>query len=94
MQPEQDANIAALVCKGFAMRVPKSKNPSEKVQAAIAQLLHDEVAKQKAAEFAKVMEKWYVPKWRQIFSMKVLVGSQIRIRGIFAFHVIPSDPTP
>ena len=44
MQPEQDANIAALVREEFAMRVPKSKNPSEKVQAAIAQLLQDEGA--------------------------------------------------
>lgn len=62
MQPEQDANIAALVRKGFAIRVPKSKDPSKKVQAAIAQLLHDEDAKQKAAVFAKVMEKWDGPK--------------------------------
>lgn len=62
MQPEQDANIAALVRKGFAIRVPKSKDPSKKVQAAIAQLLNDEDAKQKAADFAKVMEKWDGPK--------------------------------
>ena len=62
MQPEQDANIAALVRKGFAIRVPKSKDPSEKIQAAIAQLLQDDGAKRKAAEFAKVMEKWDGPK--------------------------------
>jgi UDP:flavonoid glycosyltransferase YjiC (YdhE family) len=62
MQPEQDANIAALVRKGFAIRVPKSKDPSKKVQAAINQLLHDEEAKQKAARFAEVMEKWDAPK--------------------------------
>jgi UDP:flavonoid glycosyltransferase YjiC (YdhE family) len=62
MQPEQDANIAALVRKGFAIQVPKSKDPSKKVQAAIERLLHDEKAKQKAADFAKVMEKWDGPK--------------------------------
>jgi len=61
MQPEQDANIAALVRKGFAIRVPKSKDPSAKVQQAIQQLLNDPEAKKKAAEFAKVMEKWDGP---------------------------------
>ncbi len=61
MQPEQDANIAALVHKGFAIRIPKSKAPGQKVQAAIAQLLNDANAKQKAADFAKVMEKWDGP---------------------------------
>jgi UDP:flavonoid glycosyltransferase YjiC (YdhE family) len=61
MQPEQDANIAALVRKGFAIRVPKSKDPSQKVQAAIEQLLYDDEAKQKAAEFARVMGKWDGP---------------------------------
>jgi UDP:flavonoid glycosyltransferase YjiC (YdhE family) len=62
MQPEQDANIAALVRKGFAIQVPKSKDPSKKVQAAIEQLLYDEDAKHKAVEFAQVMEKWDGPK--------------------------------
>jgi UDP:flavonoid glycosyltransferase YjiC (YdhE family) len=62
MQPEQDANIAALVRKGFAIRVPKSKDPSQKVQAAIKRLLNDDLAKQKAADFARVMEKWDGPK--------------------------------
>ena len=62
MQPEQVANIACLVRKGFAIRVPKSKDLAQKVQAAIEQLLHDEKAKQKAADFAKVMEKWDGPK--------------------------------
>jgi UDP:flavonoid glycosyltransferase YjiC (YdhE family) len=47
MQPEQDANIACLVRKGFAIRVPKSKDPSQKVQDAIVLLLHDEEAKKK-----------------------------------------------
>ena len=62
MQPEQDANIACLVRKGFAIRVPKSKNPSKKVQEAIQFLLYDEEAKKKAEEFSKVMEKWDGPK--------------------------------
>jgi UDP:flavonoid glycosyltransferase YjiC (YdhE family) len=35
MQPEQAANLACLVRKGFAIRVPKSKNPPKKVQEAI-----------------------------------------------------------
>jgi hypothetical protein len=62
MQPEQDANIACLVRKGFAIRVPKSRDPSKKVQEAIQRLLHDEEAKIKAVEFSKVMEKWDGPR--------------------------------
>jgi len=61
MQPEQDANIACLVRKGFAIRVPKSKDPSKKVQEAIQLLLHDEEAKKKAEEFSRIMEKWDGP---------------------------------
>ena len=62
MQPEQDANIACLARKGFAIRVPKSKDPSRKVQAAIERLLHDEAAQRRAQEFAQTMEKWDGPK--------------------------------
>ena len=62
MQPEQDANIACLVRKGFAIRVPKSRDPSLKVQQAIQLLLHDEKAKHQAAEFSSIMEKWDGPK--------------------------------
>ncbi|MGO9083827.1 MAG: glycosyltransferase [Candidatus Sulfotelmatobacter sp.] len=58
MQPEQVANLACLVRKGFAVRVPKSSNPSLKVQAAIERLLEDEEAKRRAEEFAQVMAKW------------------------------------
>lgn len=61
MQPEQVANIACLVRKGFAIRVPKSKNPSKRIQEAIKQLLYDPEAKQKAEEFSKIMEKWDGP---------------------------------
>jgi UDP:flavonoid glycosyltransferase YjiC (YdhE family) len=58
MQPEQVANIACLVRKGFAIRVPKSKTVGEDVQKAIKLLLADENAKIKAKNFAKIMEKW------------------------------------
>lgn len=58
MQPEQVANLACLVRKGFAIRVPKSSNPARKVQEAIRVLLQDEQAKRKAQEFAQVMAQW------------------------------------
>jgi UDP:flavonoid glycosyltransferase YjiC (YdhE family) len=61
MQLEQVANIACLVRKGFAIRVPKSRNPSPKVQAAIHVLLNDAEAKHKAEAFSKIMEKWDGP---------------------------------
>jgi UDP:flavonoid glycosyltransferase YjiC (YdhE family) len=61
MQPEQVANLAGLVRKGFAIRVPKSKDPSRKVQEAIQLLLNDEQAKRKAQEFSKILEKWDGP---------------------------------
>ena len=61
MQPEQDANIAGLVRKGFAIRVPKSRDPSAKVQKAIEQLLNDSQARQKAEAFARVMTRWDGP---------------------------------
>ena len=48
MQPEQDANIACLVRKGFAIRVPKSKDPSKKVQEAIQLLLQDDGSKKES----------------------------------------------
>ncbi len=62
MQPEQVANIACLVRKGFAIRVTKSKDPSKKVQEAIQLLLNNEGARHKAEEFSKIMEKWDGPK--------------------------------
>jgi UDP:flavonoid glycosyltransferase YjiC (YdhE family) len=61
MQPEQVANLAAIVRKGFAIRIPKSKKPSRQVQAAIATLLHDDTARQKAKAFAKVVARWDGP---------------------------------
>ena len=62
MQPEQVANIACLVRKGFAIRVPKSLKSSDKVQAAIQLLLNDNEAKRKAEDFSEVMEQWDGPK--------------------------------
>ena len=62
MQPEQSANLAAIARHGFAIRVPKSKNPSAKVQAALAQLLGDEDAKRKAAAYGKELRQWNGPK--------------------------------
>lgn len=62
MQPEQTANLACLARKGFAIRVPKSRDPSKKVQAAIQQLLHDAEAKRRAQEFSKVISQWDGPR--------------------------------
>jgi len=62
MQMEQVANLACLQRLGFAIRVPKSKNPSRHVQEAIQKMLHDEQAKDKAAAFAKIIERWDGPK--------------------------------
>jgi UDP:flavonoid glycosyltransferase YjiC (YdhE family) len=62
MQMEQVANLACLERLGFAIRVPKSKNPARHVQAAIQKLLHDQHAKAKAAAFAKVIAQWDGPK--------------------------------
>jgi UDP:flavonoid glycosyltransferase YjiC (YdhE family) len=58
MQMEQVANLACLERLGFAIRVPKSGNPSREIQAAIPKLLNDEQAKAKAAAFAKIVERW------------------------------------
>ena len=62
MQMEQVANLSCLVRQGFAIRVPKSKNPSTKIQKAITQLLADPEAKRKAEAFSKIMEKWDGPR--------------------------------
>jgi UDP:flavonoid glycosyltransferase YjiC (YdhE family) len=62
MQMEQVANLACLERLGFAKRVPKSKDPSGKVQAAIEYLIHDDAAKEKAAEFAATIAEWDGPK--------------------------------
>jgi len=61
MQIEQVANLACLERLGFAVRVPKSSDPSKKVQAAIARLLRDDAAKAKAAAFANECSQWDGP---------------------------------
>lgn len=61
MQLEQTANLACLERLGFAIRVPKSRDPSRKIQAAIAKLLRDDSAKAKAAAFAKAIAPWDGP---------------------------------
>ena len=76
MQPEQDANIACLVRKGFAIRVPKSKDPSRKVQEAIQQLLHDQEARRKAEEFSRIMDKWDGPKMAAELLLEKFGGQQ------------------
>ncbi len=62
MQLEQVANLACLERLGFAIRVPKSKDPSARIQAAIKHLLHDPVAKERAAAFALEAAKWDGPR--------------------------------
>lgn len=62
MQMEQVANLACLERLGFAIRVPKSKDPSRHIQAAIRTLLNDQQAKAKAAAFAKIVARWDGPK--------------------------------
>ncbi|MGD0770544.1 MAG: nucleotide disphospho-sugar-binding domain-containing protein [Tepidisphaeraceae bacterium] len=62
MQMEQVANLACLERLGFAIRVPKSKDPSHRVQAAVQSLMRDESAKAKAAAFAKIIAQWDGPK--------------------------------
>lgn len=62
MQLEQVANLACLERLGFAIRVRKSRDPSRKVQEAIAKLLNDESAKSNAAAFAEVVARWDGPR--------------------------------
>lgn len=62
MQPEQVANLACLVRRGFAIRIGKSKDPSKAVQAAIRKLLPDQEAKAKAAAYAVLAARWDGPK--------------------------------
>ena len=46
---------------GGAIRVPKSRDPSARVQDAIQTLLRDERAKAKAASFARAIAEWDGP---------------------------------
>ncbi len=61
MQPEQVANISCLVRKGFARRVGKSRNRTKlvsEVQSAIAELLADDTARERAAAYAESIKDW------------------------------------
>ena len=58
MQMEQVANLAALERLGVAIRVEKSRNPSEGVQRAIEKLLYNETARAKAEAFARMIAEW------------------------------------
>jgi UDP:flavonoid glycosyltransferase YjiC (YdhE family) len=62
MQPEQSVNLAAIARKGFAIRVPKSKDPSRRAQAAIRSLLVDETAHRKAKAYAEHLRAWNGPR--------------------------------
>jgi UDP:flavonoid glycosyltransferase YjiC (YdhE family) len=62
MQMEQVANLACLERLGFAIRVGKSRNPSRKVQGAIARLLNDKTAKAQAVAFAEIIAQWDGPR--------------------------------
>jgi UDP:flavonoid glycosyltransferase YjiC (YdhE family) len=61
MQPEQTSNLSAIAKKGFAIRVPKSRDPSALVQAAVAKLLADDGARAKAEAFAKELARFDGP---------------------------------
>jgi UDP:flavonoid glycosyltransferase YjiC (YdhE family) len=62
MQLEQVANLACLERLGFAIRVRKSHNPSQKIQEAISKLVNNKSAKSKAANFAEVVARWDGPR--------------------------------
>jgi len=61
MQPEQSSNLAAIERKGFAIRIPKSGDPSKKIHKAIQFLLKNEEAKQKAKDFSESLKQWDGP---------------------------------
>ncbi len=61
MMPEQQFNIDCLVRKGFAIRLSKKQFTPDRLCSAIDSLLHDEVAKRKAKEFQKTIQKWDDP---------------------------------
>jgi len=62
MQPEQVANLACLVRKGFVIGMRIAKHPSANIQRAIQLLSHHDDAKRKAKEFSKLLAKWDGPK--------------------------------
>jgi len=86
MQPEQDANVACLVRKGFATRVPKSKDPSKKVHEVIQLLLHDEEAKKNLKNFQSPWKNRMDLRWRSNYYLRNLAANvdenyQVQTRG-------------
>lgn len=61
MMLEQEANIDCLVRFGFAIRLRKNQLTSERLCAAIDQLLADKTAQEKAQQFQQVMQRWDDP---------------------------------
>ncbi len=75
MQPEQEYNIDCLVRKRFATRIRKPRVSPTTINGAIEQMLRNEEAKRKAAEFQKVIEKWDSPSYMQGFFNITLTNS-------------------
>lgn len=61
MQPEQTANLTAIARHGFAIRVPKSKDPSGPVLDAVHKLLADDDARRRATNYAASLARWDGP---------------------------------
>jgi UDP:flavonoid glycosyltransferase YjiC (YdhE family) len=61
MQPEQTANLAAIARHGFAIRVPKSTDPSDQILEAARRLLADDDAKRAARDYAESLAQWNGP---------------------------------
>jgi hypothetical protein len=61
MMIEQEANVDCLVRLGFAVRIRKKHLTPKRLCTAIDQLLADEEAKEKAAQFQKITEHWDDP---------------------------------
>ena len=67
MQPEQEYNLDCLVRKGFAIRIRKPRVSPKSIKETIDRLLFDDEAKEKAARYQKVMQKWDTPEYMQKF---------------------------
>ncbi len=70
--PEQEANIEAIVRKGFGIHLHKRRIDAGDVVAAVDRMLADESAKEKAREFQTILEAWHDPKRATRFLSKAL----------------------
>lgn len=61
MHPEQQANLDACVCKGFAIRLNKKRVTSSELLEAIDKLLSDNIAKKNVMKFKEQLEQWDGP---------------------------------